>query len=152
PESPDAPTGKPAYDGLGHVGDEHRATEGEQDVAEDREDEGDGGPQPQIDPHRASQGPQVHRTLLTGSKGQVNKMPARRAANSRRCDNTATMVRLLLVAALLLACNKPPGNDRPGASGLEAGSPCTLNAECRAGLICDPARRRCVCTGDDACP
>jgi len=79
-------------------------------------------------------------------------MPARRAANSRRCDNTATMVRLLLVAALLLACNKPPGNDRPGASGLEAGSPCTLNAECRAGLICDPARRRCVCTGDDACP
>ena len=73
-------------------------------------------------------------------------------AETLRCDNTASMVRLLLVAALLLACNKPPADDRPDGAGLEAGAACALHADCRAGLTCDPVRRRCVCTGDDACP
>lgn len=62
------------------------------------------------------------------------------------------MVRLLLAALLLCACNRPPADDRPEPAGLEAGRACTLDSECRAGLICDPSRRTCVCTGHDACP
>lgn len=63
------------------------------------------------------------------------------------------MVRLLLLAAaLLLACNKAPEREPPGQAGLEAGEPCTLGSECRAGLICDPSRRICACTSHEVCP
>lgn len=60
---------------------------------------------------------------------------------------------LLLLAA---ACTGKGGEGTPGPQGssqqLEAGSPCSVDVECREGLACERSRRICICTSDASCP
>ncbi len=55
------------------------------------------------------------------------------------------------VVALALAAFSCTSN---GGAQVDAGVPgtCSSNAECSAGFQCDRQQRRCVCTGDQACP
>ncbi|RMG19458.1 MAG: hypothetical protein D6729_05165 [Deltaproteobacteria bacterium] len=60
---------------------------------------------------------------------------------------------LVLTAVGLLATGCPPATVSNGGDGGVVGDgTCSVDAECRAGFRCDRERRRCVCTGDDACP
>jgi hypothetical protein len=60
------------------------------------------------------------------------------------------MIRRAVLASLvaLLGCSSSNG------AAPDAGAPgtCSSDAECGAGFRCDRAERRCVCTGDEACP
>ncbi|WP_050726136.1 Dickkopf N-terminal cysteine-rich domain-containing protein [Vulgatibacter incomptus] len=50
------------------------------------------------------------------------------------------------------ACTAPEaGGSKGGSQLLEAGEACSVRAECRSGLVCDPGRRICICTSDDSC-
>src|SRR5437879_11267689 len=53
----------------------------------------------------------------------------------------------LLAALALAACSSSTG--RPDAGGPDT---CSSDVECPAKFKCDREQRRCVCTGDDACP
>ena len=71
-----------------------------------------------------------------------------RALASRQKMALALRPLLGALAALLAACSSSNGGQ------VDAGAPdtCSSDTECPARFRCDRAERRCVCTGDDACP
>lgn len=80
----------------------------------------------------------------------------RKRKRGPRSAPVAWAQRVALAACLLLsACTQTPdpADDGPRGSSrrLEAGETCSLDLECREGLICHASRRVCICVSDASC-
>lgn len=62
---------------------------------------------------------------------------------------------IVAALAVTVSCSEesapPPEGGGSNTGRLSPGDPCSVDAECREGLLCHPTRQTCICTSDDAC-